>query len=162
MQPIEAFMREFFEARSALLELQVDARAPFRGKFYTPNCLFDSRQGIVKDSRAETVESVQGHLEGVLVVTTKGDRSSRQRYQLRPSGESWLIEAVELWCCRCEGGLALVRCPTCGGRGWITPSDEVAGKILNRLHEEARPPAATRTPPPDSGRAGMGPRGPRL
>lgn len=130
MQP-EEFMREYFHERTERIRCEMVRRNPFRQKFYTSDCYFDSQQGAVEQSEAEQILGVSNSDDGeVLVVTSglgTGERRWRVRYHLRPTGDRWLIRAGELECGICRGtgkkkdGKAV--CPLCNGRGWMWPKD---------------------------------------
>ena len=117
---VEQFFAEYVRERTAFYQTEIELLAPLRQSFFAPDCLYDSRQGMVEHSRAERILSVSLSDGGTLVETT-GKHSSEKLplwYHLRPSGDSWRIHQVEMQC-RCRGTGASADCPFCGGKGWM-------------------------------------------
>lgn len=122
MTPVEQFFAEYFKERTAFYEKEIELLAPLRQRFFAPDCLYDSRRGMVEHSRAERILSVSQSDGETLVVTTGKHRSGTLplRYHLQPSGDSWRIHHVEFECpgCHGTGGDTNDHCVICGGKGW--------------------------------------------
>jgi hypothetical protein len=92
---IKGFMLEFFRSRTADLNRERERRAPFRKRFYAPDCLFDSRKGFVEQSESEKIVRI-ANSPGCPAVLSSADSYARQyRYYLKPLGRGWLIRHVE-------------------------------------------------------------------
>jgi hypothetical protein len=120
MTPIEQFMAEYFRERTKLYRAEIELLKPLRQAYFTPECSFDSRRCSVERSEAERIVSVSQGEGETLVITTGLFRTVPLRYHLRPTGDSWAIHHVAFKCSSCQGD----QCVICGGRGWITPSDD--------------------------------------
>ena len=125
MQQIEDFMREFFRARIVEEEREMASRAPFRQKYFTTDCKKDSRAGALEKFQSEKVASVSGSGSEVAVITVfkspfhkPANQMHRERYHLKPAGDSWLIWKVELACPMCHG-LGDEDCIYCKGKQWM-------------------------------------------
>ncbi len=108
MKPVEQFMQEFF-----------DERARFHQKYY------DLFSAASSDAAAEHLESAN-HLGSFAIAITRNDGGAhyvRQRYRLRPAGETWMIEQIRFQCGRCRGTGkkpdSEETCSKCRGEGWI-------------------------------------------
>jgi hypothetical protein len=121
MTPPEQFIRDFFEARTALYRSELEKRVPFRKRFYAEDCTCGSRRGLVETSESEVIlEVVPSEFEThVVTETRRPPLAGLHRYHLKPTGESWLIVSADEACSSCACGLAKPRCPRCGGSGWI-------------------------------------------
>ena len=118
MQCPEDFMKRFFAARTAEIKRELECRAPFRKKFFTDDCYWDSRRGAVERSEAEVIVEVSTSITGPRVITREIDPFPRLRYMLIPSNESWLIQRVDVFV---------------EGQGWIGEQD-----LRNRLKAVTR------------------------
>lgn len=132
MTPIEDFMARYFRERTELIAVEIERRLPYRRKYFTEECSWESRRGAVEASRAEQILAVSQHAEEALVVTSgdtvkipSGETTKevpfQRRYRLRPSGETWLIHKVEVMCLACKGTgktPAGHTCPLCKGHLW--------------------------------------------
>ena len=121
MQPIEQFFAEYIRERSAFYQTELELLRPIRQRFFSPDCIYDSRQGMVEHSNAERILSVSQADGETLLETTGKHRSEKLplRYHLRPSGDSWRIHQVEMQCpCRGDGGTPSRDCRFCDGKGW--------------------------------------------
>jgi hypothetical protein len=124
MQAVEDFMREFFCARIVEEQREMVSRAPFRQKFYAHECQADSRAGTLERLQSVEVVSVtESDSEAVVIMVFKndsykpGNQMHRERYQLKPAGDSWLIQSVEMECPACHG-LGDETCIFCKGKHW--------------------------------------------
>jgi hypothetical protein len=118
MQSIEEFMREFFRARTVDLREELERRAPFRERFFTPECAWDSREGAIERSESEEIVSILSSEAAAQVVTREEDPFPALRYHLEASGDAWIIRAVEVACLACAGKPGNAECIFCGGTGW--------------------------------------------
>ena len=67
MIPVEQFFAEYVRERTAFYQTEIELLAPLRQRFFAPECLYDSRQGMVEHSKAERILSVsQSDGEGIL------------------------------------------------------------------------------------------------
>jgi len=127
MRPVERFLVHYFRERTGLCQAEVERRSAHRQNFFASDCDWDSRQGEVEGSQAETIVSVSNTDDETLVITT-GLHSHEKfplRYHLRPKGDSWLIHDVEFQCLHCHGtgrarsgDIRSGHCQICGGKGW--------------------------------------------
>jgi len=122
MKPLEQFLAEYFQARTAFYQAEVELLAPVRQRFLAPDCGYDLRAGTVEASKAEQILSVS-ESDGETLVVTSGKHSTEKwplRYHLRPTGDSWQIHEVEFECigCHATGKLSNEVCFLCDGKGW--------------------------------------------
>lgn len=123
MQPAEDFMRQYFDERIGEEKREQTSRAPFRRKFHTDDCFWDSRAGTLEMIQTEKVLAVSASDTTAEVITTRHspprpDSVHQLRYHLRASQGGWLIRAVEVWCHSCRGE-AKADCMFCHGTGWF-------------------------------------------
>ena len=88
MQAVEDFMLAYFAARSTTIQQEEQVRGPFRQMFFSPGCIWDSREGALHASQSEKIESIDLSGEEARVATQQDHFFSRLRYVLRRSGES--------------------------------------------------------------------------
>jgi hypothetical protein len=62
-------MRDYIAARLQNQKRELEVRAPFREKFYSPDCAFDSRSGILEEIESETLPAKAHFVSGSLLVT---------------------------------------------------------------------------------------------
>ena len=121
MKPVEQFFTEYVRERSVFYQAELELLRPIRQRFFSTDCAYDSRQGMVEHSNAERILSVS-QADGETLLETTGKHNSEKlplRYHLRPSGDSWRIHQVEMQCpCRSAGGTPSHDCRFCGGKGW--------------------------------------------
>lgn len=140
MQPVDEFMREFFRARTADIKRELEARTPFRKRFFVADCAWDSRIKSVEQSEAEEVVNIIQSPTSALVVTDKAYGMSRKfRYHLLHTGNQWSIQEVEFECFSCHGASGNVGCPCCAGSGWSHGRSRKVDEPKSNLPE----------PPPD-------------
>lgn len=134
MQPIEEFMREYFDTKAELQAAWMKHSAPFREKFYTSDYaeeVRDARDKIGSEQKAQppAVSSAKIYDESAEVVTSEflGNRRQQFRYFLKSSGDRWLIQRQDWQCflCKGTGRKGEAACQICGGAGWKNygPSD---------------------------------------
>ena len=58
MKSLEQFFAEYVRERSAFYQTKLELLAPIRQMFFSPDCIYDSRQGMVEHSNAERILSV--------------------------------------------------------------------------------------------------------
>lgn len=107
---VEAFMRRFFQERTAALKHIRENHLIYWRGFYDAGCDWDSRRHVVEDSAAEEIEAMFGASDNVQVVT-KGNGPFRSRYHLKNVGESWCI-------CEVDTGMP--------GERWVNSKDTVS------------------------------------
>jgi hypothetical protein len=125
MRAVADFMRGLFDARIAEEREILLKRAPYRQKFFTPDCLWDSRKFTLEMIESETVTSIEGSgLEATVIteyrvsVSSTSAQINRRRYHLKIHDESFLIFNVERQCQYCHGG-GNVECIGCHGKHWL-------------------------------------------
>jgi len=123
MKPAEEFMRLYFDERVLEEQREQSSRVPFRRKFHTHDCFWDSRSGQLEMMHSETVLSLSSFDDKAEVITRRefpGMAGSvhKLRYHLVPDGESWLIREVDMWCPACHGEAGSSSCRFCHGTGW--------------------------------------------
>jgi len=123
MQPVEEFMRQYFDERIAEEKREQASRAPFRRKFHTEDCYWDSRAGTLETIQSERVLRAWNSDTTAEVITSRespGLEDVHQlRYHLQRSLDSWLIQSVDLWCMSCCGEAGTENCIFCHGTGWL-------------------------------------------
>jgi hypothetical protein len=127
MQSLEEFMRDFLQTRIALAKSEQSTRARYRQKFYTPDCIFDSREGTVEMLESETIiRSSAGDGAGEVVTEVTNPLCPyppvKHRYCLKQEGGSWRIRDVQVACVQCAGEPGNRTCPVCRGTGWLESS----------------------------------------
>jgi hypothetical protein len=140
---VEQFMSDFFRERTAALKAVLENRRDYRLRYYRSECGWDSRHGGVERSEEEKIVKVSPAEIGFGVVTT-GHGAYRERYQVKSSGESWLIYAVDTECGHCRVTGASIECGRCGGTGWLSWTDRTVW--LKRQEQNAALPTR---PSPD-------------
>ncbi len=137
-------MAEFFRERTAAERKILDTRREYRLRYYHDECQRDSRFGVVEASEAEKIVELYPSELGFDVVTTGDHPNHRSRYQVKPSGESRLIYAVDSECSHCRVHGVSPECAECRGTGWQSWKDR--GDWLKRQEQRA---ARTPRPRPD-------------
>ena len=131
MQSVEKFMRQYFDERIAEEKREQASRAPFRRKFHTDDCFFDSRAGTLEMIQSEKVLKVSASDSTADVITTRhsptlSDSVHQLRYHLQSGQDGWLIQSVDVWCHSCRGE-AKDDCIFCHGTGWFDGRKPKAG-----------------------------------
>jgi len=123
MKPVEEFMHEFFRARLIEEQSHQANRAPFRQRFFTQDCLYDSHVDTLKRMASEKIVGVEGGPSNPKIITEQTfhykarARRIRLRYHLQPLADDWLIGSVQSACLVCEGR-GDRNCPYCKGKLW--------------------------------------------
>jgi hypothetical protein len=124
MQPVEKFMDELFRARMDEEKRILANRAPYRQKFFTPDCSWDSRAFTLEMIETERIISSEvSDLEAAVITEYKASvlppsaRINRRRYHLKASDGSWVISHVEHECMLCHGQ-GDNSCIGCKGMHW--------------------------------------------
>jgi len=125
MQSAEEFMREFLRARTVEIKRELEKRAPFRQRYFTDDCFWDSRKGVLERNEAETIISLASSGNKVEVITQQPDPFPRLRYLLQNLGQSWLIRCVEMECSYCREVSGNVNCVFCNGTGWLGDKNQI-------------------------------------
>ena len=125
MKPIKDFMRELLDARIAEEKAILANRAPYRKKFFTSDCLWDSRRFTLEMNESERIVNVDDSgpqptviTEYTASVSPPSARINRRRYQLKTNADSFLICRVESECSLCRGR-GDADCIGCKGKHWI-------------------------------------------
>jgi hypothetical protein len=124
MQPVEEFMRRLFDEKIELEKQRLAKLAPFRQKFFTQDCDYGTRPGVLEQLESEKVQSITVSGSEAEVITTQiafyvhSEASFEMRYLLRAEDERWSVYEVDLRCCSCDGQPAKADCPCCHGTGW--------------------------------------------
>ena len=123
MQSAEEFMRRYIDEHIAEENRRQASHAPFRQKYFTTDCEFGSRPGMLEMFQTEKVQSISSSDMKAEVITRREipDRLGdfyNLRYLLQAHGDSWLIYEVDVCCCACNGEAGKVDCPSCHGTGW--------------------------------------------
>ncbi len=114
-------MQVYFGERILEEKREQASRAPFRRRFHTDDCLWDSRAGWLEVIENEKVLEVSTSTEAAEVITIRHIPIVQQlRYRLQRHRDSWLIQEVNRWCDSCRGRAGKVDCILCRGNGWIT------------------------------------------
>jgi hypothetical protein len=137
MGSVEEFMIEFF--RDRLLEEQryQRSRLPFRKRFFSDDCWYDSRADTLRRLESEKIVSIDEKKPDSAVITEQtlfdagGVRTMRFRYHLQAVNEGWVIREVLIACVVC-GGQGDANCPYCKGRHWINSGrSEITTAVTN-------------------------------
>lgn len=100
MNSVETFMREYFRARIEDERSYQKARLPFRNRYFTATCSFDSHSETLKRLESETILITQGNSDAAMVITEqqfafRGTvKKLQHRYSLVHEGEGWRINEV--------------------------------------------------------------------
>lgn len=139
MQPIEEFMRMYFSARTAAIHKECERHKALTQIYFSPDCLWESHEGLKEQSESETIESVS--LSGVetQVITRRDHFIPHLRYSLQQLNNSWLIHCVEVQCFECKGQSSYQLCERCAGTGWLDPS-----KLTSTNPRRSNPPSNKR------------------
>lgn len=148
METAEEFMQQFFAARTAQLKSDLEARRPFRQKYFAQDCVWDSRSGSVERSAKEKVVSISNEGDDFYVVTNGTEPFPYLRYHLRGDGARWLIVEV-LGACNLCGGRGGDKACRCAGTGWMLPAPKWGGGVdIHRKSIRRDPPNESRWLPP--------------
>jgi hypothetical protein len=127
MQPVEEFMREFLRERVAEERREQASRAPFRQKYYSDDCFWESRVGVLEKYESETLVSTSCSGDEALAITTseypsvsKDFRYAKLRYHLEAAEGQWKIRSLDFACRYCKGEPGCSACIFCNGQGWIS------------------------------------------
>ena len=124
METITDFMNGFFACRNTEEELYLKSRESFRQKFYTNDCLWDSRFGTLEMNKSEAVVLVEESESEARVITNHRFQfravatEFRLRYHLELRNNNWIIRRVESECPACRGA-GDNSCIICGGKHWL-------------------------------------------
>ena len=127
MESPEDFMRAFFSQRTLQIKSELENLRSFRQRFYSHECLWDSRKGSIERSEAEIILHISTSEKGVCVITGATDPWPGLRYHLQKTKDGWLIHGVDGQCALCRGQSGNTNCH-CKGTGWLKEVD-----LLKRL-----------------------------
>jgi hypothetical protein len=125
MENVTNFMLEYFRAKIADEQRYQEIRVPFRRKFFTNDCGYDSHAHTLRRLESEKVISVEKMGSCVEVITEQilhysgGEQSVRLKYRLTNHGDGWLIAIVQTACFAC-GGTGDSSCAVCKGEKWLS------------------------------------------
>lgn len=119
MQSATEFMQQYFEDHTLEERREQAARSPFRRKYYTDDCYWESCAGTLEMIQTEKVLKASASDATAEVITTRHIPSVHQlRYHLDRNGDGWLIRSVDVWCLSCHGEAGVRECIFCHGTGW--------------------------------------------
>ena len=132
MQSVEEFMRRYIDEHIAEEKRQQASHVPFRQRFYSEDCDYGSRIGMLEMFQSEKVQSVSSSDTKAEVIVTREvalepGNFYDLRYLLQASGDSWLMCEVDVRCCSCNGKPGNESCPCCHGTGWRNPNISKVG-----------------------------------
>ena len=122
MQPVESFMKDYFQVRTECSRDRNDATRVLAFGYLA----FD----VVEEGDEETILRVQSSETAAEVITSyhfaKANRACRYRYQLISEGESWQIASIAVECFICDGTGIFKdsACEVCKGKGWRPLADD--------------------------------------
>lgn len=123
MQSVEEFMQQYFDERITEERREQVSRAPFRQKFHTEDCRWDSRAGTLEMIQSERVLRASSTDTTAEVITSREssrpDSVHQLRYHLQLNVDRWLIRSGDLWCSLCHGEAGTENCMFCHGTGWL-------------------------------------------
>ena len=125
MQDIKDFMQDFFRARIVEEQNHQTSRLPFRRKYFTESCRYDSHSETLQRMESERIVSINEGESDSGVVTEQtfnysaGTKTIRLRYQLQIVNNGWVIRNVQTGCFVCEGR-GDSNCPSCKGDHWLS------------------------------------------
>jgi len=132
MKTIENFMQDLFQTRIAEQKEILANRAPYRQKFFTPDCRWDSRVGTLEMMETERIVSSDGSDMKATVITAynvpfyaSGPQTHRRRYHIKAVGDNWLVWLVENECLACRGE-GDENCINCKGQHWLSSQRGIA------------------------------------
>lgn len=115
---IEHFMTDHFRERTEELKKEMKIHADYAKRFYSPECDWARWGASVQGSEAERIVNMVLFDTGAHVITRDFNISRRLRYNLRPTGQSWLIWNVDSECPICHQQGRSTDCIWCGGTIW--------------------------------------------
>lgn len=125
MQQVKEFIQGLFSARLSEMKRELASRLPYRQKFFTADCRWDSRAGILEMIESEKIVSIDESASEATVVTmhsvsfiSSGNKTHRLRYHLKAVDDNWLIWLVENECPACNGQ-GDESCIYCKGKHWL-------------------------------------------
>lgn len=120
----EEFMRDYLREHIEAEKRELASRAPFREKFFTGECYFDSRKGTLEAWESEKIASVSSSDTGAIAITELIRKlhsrvlHQKHRYHLQLEGNRWRIQCVDSNCIICKGEAVKITCRFCHGTGW--------------------------------------------
>lgn len=126
MQTVDEFMAEYFQARTSQLRSEEINRQPLRKRFFSKDCIWDSREGCVERSEREKVVSISTSGETTYIITDVPRPRPSLRYHLRQQDGVWQIVEVDSQCLACRDGIKLWQGCVCDGTGWMKPGSTKA------------------------------------
>jgi hypothetical protein len=130
-QKIEEFIYDCFSERTEALMLRLEIHTAYWQRFYHPECLWDSRRGVIEKSQEEKIVSISPTDTETYVITS-GETIYHSRYHLKPLGESWSIHEIDMECAMCRAKAASSNCIICDGSGWLNWSQQANLSRLKR------------------------------
>jgi hypothetical protein len=123
-QSLEEHMRRLFDEKIEMEQQRLARITPFREKFFTADCNWGTRPGLLEQLQSEKVQSIDISDSTAAVITTQtafyvhSGATFEMRYLLRTEDERWLIYEVDIRCCCGDGQSSKTDCPCCHGTGW--------------------------------------------
>jgi hypothetical protein len=131
MQTPEEFMRDYLREHIEDEKRELASREPFRKRFFTDECFFDSRSGTLRMWESEVLLSVSRSDTGATAITKYEMRTHthKHRYHLLQGDRGWLIQCVDMGCPFCNEKVQNSSCRFCHGTGWRSgnPDDPASG-----------------------------------
>jgi hypothetical protein len=125
MQSVADYMQELFDTRIAEEKTILANRASYRQKFFSADCLWDSRRFTLEMIESERIVSIEDLGSQTLVITEytasaspPSARTNRRRYHLKIQDDNFKICCVEALCAYCHGS-GDESCMMCKGKHWI-------------------------------------------
>lgn len=121
-------MLEFFKARVVEQKRIETARIPYRNKYFTTDCYYDSHAKTIQRMESEKISEIDDSEPFPKVITEQNfpfrgkSMVLRLQYILKPHEGSWLISEVLHPCFLCQGK-GDVNCPQCKGKRWYSSKE---------------------------------------
>jgi hypothetical protein len=98
METPEQFLKRYFQERTEQAKREIEQRAAYRAKYFTDDCIWDSRRDSINQSESEEITEIatSENAATVMTMTPSVVPYPRLRYHLIRAGDRWLIERVDM------------------------------------------------------------------
>lgn len=96
MEAPHEFIKRYFRERTEQLKQEISLRAAYRAKYFTEDCLWDSRRESISRSESEEIVELTSSENEATIITQSAAPHQRLRYHLIRAGTRWSIDRVDI------------------------------------------------------------------
>lgn len=123
METVADFLSRYFQARTDEIEREETLRRPFRQKYFSEHCIWESRPNAVEYSKSEKIASTENVNGQEIAITQRAEGLPKLRYTLQQTQDGWIIQKIQPSCANCDGVAGHGNCEICNGNGWLYVPD---------------------------------------